>query len=312
MPIEARGHIPAALPDLSVKVMQDVKEYAVHRAVFPPLNVKKMSDQYFFYNVEDNFRVAQDYRANATESNGIDPVALTQQVYFMAEHSLHRYVSDRDRENADTAIDPEMDAVEEVTSVVARVKERSCALTIFTTTSFATANRLILSSNAWANDTTTSQIIDDIDVAKNQILLSTGKLPNGMVVGYQTWNNAVKDHADILDRIKWSERGVVSEDIAAMVLGLDSITIGKGINRTTEPGISATTGYIFNAAALIYYNDPSPKLRSSNFGVTFQKADPVIDKIRDDHRKSDKIEVSWTYDQRTILTNAGYLITAVN
>ena len=97
-----------------------------------------------------------------------------------------------------------------------------------------------------------------------------------------------------------------------MVLGLDGITIGKGINRTTEPGISATTGYIFNAAALIYYNDPSPKLRSSNFGVTFQKADPVIDKIRDDHRKADKIEVSWTYDQRTILTNAGYLITAVN
>lgn len=312
MPREAQGHVNAALADLSVKVMQSSEEYNVHRALFPAKTVQKMSDVYYVYNTANSFRRAYDIRANGAESNRIRDLDLSQVTYQMAEHSLHEMVSDRDRENADTAVQPEMDAVQDVTTIIARNKEVDCALKAFTSTSFSGGNLLTLSSNAWDLDTTTSSPIDNVDTARSNVLQNTGKAPNAMVVGFNTWQDGIKDHADILDRIKYSERGIVSEDIAAAVFGLDRITVGKGITRTTNDGISATTGYIFQSKALIYYNETNPRLRSQNFGVTFQRNMPTVERFREDLKKADRFEVSHIYDQRIVLSLSGYLIAATD
>lgn len=311
MSLEALGHINAALPDLSIKVMQQVAEYNIHRLVFPPKPVQKMSDSYFIYDVTGSFRTAQDYRANAAESNNIDELAMSTATYVLMEHSLNRMVSDRDRENADASIDPEFDAVQDVTTTIARNKEVDCALKIFTTSTYGGSNKAVLSSNAWNNDTTTSSPIDDVDTARENLLQNTGKVPNGMVMGLKTWQ-VLKDHADLLDRIKFSERGIITEQIAAVIFGIDNLTVSRGITRTTNAGISGTMGYIFDSAALLYYNDPNPRIRSQNFGITFQKAEPVIDRIRVMTKKSDMIEVSWFYDQKIVLSSSGYLISGTN
>lgn len=312
MPVESTRHVNRSLPDLSVKVMQEIEEYKVHRALFPSKNVNKMSDVYFIYNIADSFREAHDIRANRSESNQINELSISTSAYRMEEHSMHELVSDRDRENADEAVDPEFDAVADVTTILARNKELEAARTIFTSTAFGGGNLTTLSSNAWDNDTVTSNPIDDIDIGRSNIIQNTSKTPMGICMGFDTWQNGIKDHAALLDRIKYSERGVLSTELAAMVLGVDEIIVSKGIFRTTEPGISATTDYIFKSAALLYFNDSNPGIRSSNFGATFQKSTPVIDRMRIETKKSDMIEVSWTYDQKVILSLSGFFFASTD
>ncbi len=312
MPVESTGHINKSLPDFSVKVMQEVEEYKVHRALFPVKNVKKMSDAYFIYNIADSFREAHDIRANRTESRQINELSLSQSSYRMDEHSMHELVSDRDRENADAALDPEFDAVADVTTILARNKELEAARMFFTSTAFGGGNLTTLSTNAWDNDTVTSNPIDDIDIGRSNILKNTAKVPMGLCMGFDTWQNGIKDHAALLDRIKYSERGILGEDLAAAVLGVGEIIVSKGVFRTTEPGISGTTDYIFQSGALLYFNESSPKIRSSNFGITFQKKEPFIDKMRIQTKKSDMIEVSWTYDQKIVLSLSGYFFAATD
>lgn len=309
MPNEAKRHIPAALPDLSIKVRQDVTEYRAAATLFPERNVAKMNDQYYIYNIADNFRTAHDIRANATESNGIDSLGLSTAAYSLAEHALHEYVSDRDRANADPAVDPYVDAVEDVTTILMRNKEVEAALKTLTTTTYGSGNLLTLSSNAWAFNTSTSSPIEDIDTASLNIQAATAKVPNTIVLGLRD-HNVLKDHSEILDRIKYSERGIITEDILSAVFGVQNYTVSKGLYRSTVPGISGTVTRIFDNAAVVCYNETNPRLRTSNFGVTFQKREPQIDIIRDDHRDADKIQQKWFYEQKIGLSSSGFLIKA--
>lgn len=310
MPAEARRHVNQAINDLSIKVRQSQEEYQINKVIFPEKNVEKMSDVYYVYNVADNFRTFHDIRANRSESNGIQELGLSQVTYNLAEHSLHEYVSDRDIENSDKAVSPIMDAMEDVQMGLIRNKELACAEMILTTAAYGSGNLLNLSSNSWSYATTTSDPIEDMDIARENIQGAIGKVPNGMVLGFKD-HNVLKDHSAILDRIKYSERGIVTEDILSAVFGLTNYTVGKGLYRTTAPGISATVALIFNNSAVVYYNEPNPGLKSSNFGMTLQRPGVSMKTIRDEHKASDKHEMSWFYEQRIVLSSAGFLIKGI-
>lgn len=313
MPAQNR-HVPKALTDLSVKVMQDQSVFNIGTALAPIKNVTEKTDQYFKYNEGQQFRVNDSIRAPKAPAAEIDLTELSTTSYTMRRHSVKIAVSEEEKKTSDPAVDPELDAVEEITMALLRERELEVARVFFTTTSFS-ANITTLSDGKWSQDTTTSTPIDDSDTALQGILQRTGQVANGLAMGRVT-RDALKDNTDILDRVKWSERGIITDDILAAVMNIDKVHVGNTIHRTTDEGISATTNFMFNSQAIFFFNNPKPKIKSANLGITFagifggQK--PEMKRYFDDSRDSTIIELDWMYSVDLVLSISGYMFNGTN
>ncbi len=307
-------HVPQALVDLSIKTLQDRTVYNTGEVLAPTKRVTKEVDKYYKYSVDQQFRNENSVRANHAPSKRIDTTELSATSFNLQWHSLNIPVSERDRMNSDPAVNPEIDAVQELTDSLLRERELEVAKTFFTTTSFGT-NLLTLSSNAYDLDTTTSDPIGDADTSINSVLKSTGQIVNNLVMGKQTFD-VIKDHPDILDRIKWSERGIITSDLLGAVLNTENVTVSKSVFRSTDEGISATTNFIYDTQMLYIYNTPAPGIRSANLGITFSglagEAMPKMRRWFDNDIQSDIIELEWAYDVELVNSLSGAMVASTH
>jgi hypothetical protein len=305
----APRHTPKALSDYSVKYSQDITEYNLSDSIAPVKSVEEKTDQYYIYDPSDLFRVGHTVRANKTPAKPVDFSNLSTSTYVMKNHALKTFVSREDKETSDPSVDPEMDAVEEVTQQLMLDREYDCAQKFLTTTAITNYKTL---TDKWSYDTTTSNPIADIDTATTVILRAIAKVPAGAVCGHQTMQT-LKSHTEILDRIKWSERGVLTEEIIASILGLPKITVNKTIYNSAAEGLANTQSFLVNSMFLVYYNSTKPQRKNANLGTTFAGiyggAAPEVKRYRDDSLDSDVIELNWMYDQKVVLSLSGYLLT---
>ena len=308
-----KRHRDKALADLSIKLMQDMMDYNAQRTLAPIKSVAEKSDEYYVYNIHDAFRAGDTKRANRSKARRVELERLSVGSYLLQNHASAIEVSKEDKAFSDPAVDPSEDAIQEITHDLMLDMELNVAETFFTTSAIQ-VNLLTLSTNKWDYDTTTSDPIADFDTAIQGLIKSIAKRPNGAFMGKKTFD-ILKDHAEILDRIKWSERGVVSEDMLGNVLGVP-VTVNTVINQTLAFGLSATTGFVFDDKVLIYYNKANPGLRSTNLGTTFVglygDSSPAVRRYRDESIDSDVIELNWMYDVKLVHSLSGYLIDNVS
>ena len=308
-------HLPIPLQDLTVKAVQDDTVFKLASALAPVKRVGKVTDQFYVYNVDQQFAIENDVRANnISPAKEISLTDVTATTYNLKRHSMKIAVGDADMKNSDPAINPAIDAVQELGTKMQLIKELEVAKTFLTSTSFS-VNLATLSSNAWDLDTTTSTPIDDGQTAQEAILKNTGRLMNGLVIGRPTLN-VLKDHSDILDRVKWSERGLITTDILASVFDIERVVVSDSIGRTTDEGISATVDFNVTQKALFFYNTPTPGLKTMNCGVTFSglfgDAKPKLKRWFDKDRDAHMFEMDWMYDTMITQSLSGYLFNAVH
>jgi len=308
-----KRHRNKALADLSIKFMQDMMDYNAQRALAPVKRVTEKSDEYYIYNRDDAFRPGDTKRANKAKARRVELERLSVGSYLLSNHASAIETSEEDKAFADPAVNPSEDAILEITRDLMLDMELTVAENFFTSTAI-TSNLLTLSTDAWDLDTTTSTPIDDFDTAIRGLMTSIAKKPSGALMGKKTFD-VLKNHADILDRVKWSERGVVGEEVMANVVGVP-IAVNSVINQTIKYNISSTSDFVFDNNVLVYYNSDSSGLRSANLGITFVglygDTAPAVRRYRDELIDSDVLELNWMYDVKLVSSLSGYLIKAAN
>ena len=308
-----RRHRNKALADYSIKYMQDAQDYNAQKMLAPAKKVVEKTDEYYIYDRDDAFRAGDTRRANHAEARLVENQALSVGSYQLRNHALKTLISAEDDAFSDDVVNPREDAIEELADLMLRDMEIEVAKNFFTSTAIQT-NLLTLSSNAWDNDTTTSNPIDDMDTAIQGIITSIAKKPTGAFMGKKTFD-ILKDHPEVLDRVKWSERGVVTEDIMSNVLGLP-VGVNHVVNATTDYGVSTTAGFLFDGKVLVYYNKENPSKKNANMGTTFVglygDSAPVVKRYREERFDSDVIELNWMYDVKLVHSLSGYLINSAH
>jgi hypothetical protein len=224
-------HIDAILTNISVAYIQDQNAFVASK-VFPTIPVEKQSDKYFVYTKGDWFRDEAQLRAPATESAG-SGYNLTTATYNTQVYAFHKDVDDQVRANADNPLNPDRDATSFITQRMLLRQEIQWASEFFTTSVWATDST---PTNLW-NDYTASDPIGDVETAKATILTSTGFLPNTMVMGYDVFRQ-LRNHPDIVDRVKYTSAENVTEDILARFFGVDRILVARAVKNTGLEGDS--------------------------------------------------------------------------
>ncbi len=328
-PAQSDLHVNAPLTNVSVAYIQNTADF-ISSKVFPKVPVKKQSDLSWKYSKSDWRRNDVSKRAASTETPGIG-WKMDTDTYFAHVYGVHKDIDDQVRSNADSNFRVDSDATKFVTNQLLLKRDIDWTDRFFTPgvwdTEYAGVGSAPSGSSEflnWSDDG--SDPINDVSKWVVDFRQLTGYTPNAIVAGAQVIRE-LKNHPDIIDRIKYTQRGIVSEDLIATLFGVDKIHTALATQAVTPETTDARTQdeaatYEFIAdenSLLLCYSAPSPSLMTPTAGYTFTwdgyaggNAEGIrIKNFRQEHIASDRIEGEMTYDMKVVAPDMGVFCTSV-
>jgi len=300
-------HVDAILTNISTAYIQNPSAYTSSQ-VFPVIPVDHQSDKFYTYTKADWFRDEAQRRADGTESAG-SGYTLGTDNYSCDTYAFHKDVSDRVRANADNPIQPDRDATMFVTQRMMLRQEIQWVSEFFTTSVWATD---VTPTNLWS-DFAASDPIEDIETGKETILSTTGYMPNTLVLGYQVARK-LRNHPDIVDRVKWTSSQNITMDMLARMFEVDRIIVARAIKNTANEGQTASYSFTHGKHAWLGYVNPTPGLMQPTAGYTFMwkgvseglGTNVGISRFRMPHLRVDRIEAQMSWDYKVVGSDLGY------
>jgi len=93
---------------------------------------------------------------------------------------------------------------------------------------YPTANKASLGGSSLWSDPLSSDPLADVETGKEAIRRQTGRYPNTLMLSAQT-AKALRVHADIIDLIKYTGRGVAWTNLFADLFGVERVVIGGAV-----------------------------------------------------------------------------------
>lgn len=262
-------HINKPLTNISVAYIQDRSEYIANE-VFPEVGVQKASDKYFTYDKNDWFRDEAQRRAPATESAG-GGYNLSDDTYSCVVYAFHKDIDSQTEANYDEPLDADRDATEFVSQRLLLKRDKLFIDDFLTTSVWDTdlqGGDGVNDFEEW-NDYANSDPIGVITAQRRAVKKTTGLKPNRLLIGGEVWDE-LKDHSDILDRIKYTREAIdINPALVARAFDLDKIVIAEGIEATNTEGGTAAYDHLVGKKALLYYVPSRPTILQPAAGYTF-------------------------------------------
>jgi len=118
-------------------------------------------------------------------------------------------------------------------------------------------------------------------------------------MGSYVWS-ALKNHPDVLDRIKYTQRGVVTTDLLAALLDLEAVEVTQAVTNSGPEGGAESLAYIGGKHALLCYAPAAPALDHPSAGYGFlwtaRGPQPRTTRERIPGREGELITVEAWYD----------------
>lgn len=276
MPTMQDAHVDRALTNVSVAYIQEASNFIADK-IFPTIPVKRQSDMYYKYSRADFMRDEAQLRGAATESAGGDYGVEASDPYFCRKHAFHKDVTEEERANYDEPLDADKDANTFVTQKMLIRREMAWASKFFKegiwgreiegAEAAAPGSKGINEKVIYFNKPT-SNPIETITSAGVQMAGETSYRPNTLVLSPYVFN-ALKNHEDILDRIKYTQKGIVTTDLLATLFEVDNVYVAWAVVNTAAKGTEENTSFIMGKHALLCYANPTPALRQPSAGYIF-------------------------------------------
>ena len=314
-------HTDAVLTNISVAFMQEQSKY-IATQVFPVVTVDKASNLFYKYDQEDWFRDEAQKRADATESAG-SGYEVGKDSYNCDVYAFHKDVGDQLIANADAPLNPLREATEFVAARMLLRQERQFVTDFLTTgvwtNEFAgvaaapTGNQFIKWSDYAASDP-----IQDIERFKESIAGKTGYDANTLTLGKNVFTK-LKNHPDIIDRIKYTSSENVTTELLARLFEVDKVLVSRSMFASNKEGQAAAYSYNFADSILLTHSASNPGLLTPSAGYTFawtgvsDGAGLAIGttQFRMEHLRAERIESQSAWDNKVIAADLGAMATAV-
>ncbi len=325
MPSQADLHVNVPLTNVSVAYMQSADSYIADK-VFPKVPVQKQSDLFWKYSKSDWRRTDVKRRAPGTETPGVGWNMDTDQ-YFCHVYGVHKDIADQERANTDSNFNLDRDATEFITNQQLLKRDIDWTSSYFKTGVWATERTGVPGApgagqfQQW--DQAASDPIGDVSRWMIEFRRLSGFAPNIAILGAYVMS-ALKQHPDIIDRIKYTQRGIVTEDLIATLFDVDELYVsyatvsdGPQMNDAKTQDAAATFSFIGNQTGVLFaYSPPAPSLLTPAAGYTFTWSGYLggngqgvrVKRFRMEHIASDRIEAEQTYDMKVVSPDLGLFL----
>ena len=282
-----------------------INEDFVSDKIFPIVSVAKEAGEIPHFGKEA-FKIHDTERAIRANSNIIQPDDRTLTSYLLKEHDA-AYPIDY-REDEEDMFNLEQEAVDTVSQIIELGREKTAADIAQTASNYATGNKTTLSGTDQFTDAG-SDPIGVVDDAKSAIKTSLGANHRiTMVMGESTFK-ALKKHQQLIDKIKYSQKGIVTLDLMKEFFDIEDIAVGKA---TYWDGTSFVDLWGDNIVLAV-----TPKNIGSyhvpSFGYTFRKKKmPQVDTYMENGNKIKYVRRTDIYQVKMMSDVGGYLISDTN
>lgn len=316
-PTRSDVHVNKPLTNISIAYIQRAEDFIADK-VFPIVPVMKQSDRYFVYTKESWFRTEARVRAPSSESAGSGFAIDNTPSYFADVWAVHKDVDDQTRANADQPLDMDRDATLFVTQQLLLRREKQFMSKYLTTGVWTGHTGGDYTPSALWSNYTTSNPMADIDALKQEIKKNTGYMPNTLVLAPDVFF-ILRNHPIVVDRIKYTQRGIVTEDILASLFGVEKLVVALVTNDTAAEGEAGVFSYLTSKSFLLVYSNPAPSILQPTGGYIFSwqglfgagAQGNRIMSFRMEHLKSDRIEGEMSFDMKLVGSDLGVYGTAV-
>lgn len=237
--------------------------------------------------------------------------------YLAEEWALEHTIDDRQRANTDAPIRLDENAVSLLTQKQLIRSDRMWATKFW-------------QSGVWTHEVSSGFVLWDaansdpiglIDLWKEEMMQSTGMRPNTLILGANV-KRTLRSHADIIDRIKYTQTGVADDGILASLFEVENLRVARSVYNAAAEGAEDDFRYIVNPSnAWLGYIAPSPALDTPTAiarfawtglipGATNQYGG-VITRGRDDRAYTDWFHNRTAYDMRIVSEDLGVFFTGL-
>lgn len=247
--------------------------------VFPTLPVAHKSDNYPIYKkgyfYRDEFAV-RPYGGRPKEIG----YKIEKGVYSCEEEALEAKIDDRVRANADVgSLDPDVANQRLLRTQALIHRDNEWASSFFKTGVWTvnwtgeekapTKTEEESEEKFLQFDQTGSEPIEFFDQRRLDIGSKTGYLPNKLVIGADVYR-VLKNHPAIVERIKYTQRGIVTLDILAELFDVEEVFVPLGVINSATEGEADSINYIVNRkSALLVYANNAPSIQEPSAGYSF-------------------------------------------
>lgn len=313
MSIDARTvHIDAPLSNL---VVGFEPQGLIVNDLYPVINVAKQSDLYYEYTKGDFFRIPETTaRAPKTKGRTVE-FSVSSKAYYASNYALVEEMSYEVMANADTPLKLKEKAARNLTNLLMLDYEVRVADQLTTGSnlgSFSTPGSLWSSSAAGTSDP-----FGDMQTAKSAIRSTTGLEANTIILGRQVYDALIR-HADIIDRIKYVQKGVVTADVLASLFDVDRVLVGNSIKNTGSEGLADSFSDVWGKNCVLAHltRGADADGRNPSLGYSFRWTNPLfgtpmaVESWDDpDHGNFQNMRVQYYQDEKIVAPELGYLWT---
>ncbi|MBN1867119.1 hypothetical protein JW916_07475 [Candidatus Sumerlaeota bacterium] len=306
MPEVTQVHVDVALTNVSLAYRNPA---FIADLVAPPVGVRKQQDKYFVYDSDrEAFRSTSDLRAPGAEANEVD-FALSTDTYYCEDHALVSVIPDEERDNADPAIQPDIDRTEFLSDKIDLNKEIELANVVATDASLP--GTTLSGDDQWSD--ADSDPFAAIEAGKASVIEKVQVMPNTLVLPYEVYTQ-VRLHEKVLAHVHYSGNYVPTAQVLAELFDIERILVPRAVKNTALPGNTPAMSYVWGKNAFLCYVPPRAALKTVSFAHTFAWTSApgaiggrLVEKWRDHARKSDVVRVQRYYDQKVIASDAIYV-----
>ncbi|NIV35803.1 MAG: hypothetical protein GWN58_42060, partial [Anaerolineae bacterium] len=250
-PTTRQVHLDTAMTNISIAYRND--NYIAEQ-VFPVVPVQHQSDKYFVFDKASWFRNEAGVRAPGTRGPEVE-YSVSSSTYACVPVSATKVVPDEMVRNADQPLQPRREATEFVTDKVLLYLEEDVANNYIFGNNWTASGAGGTSSGSLRWDNDLSDPIGDVETAKEHIVSAIGREPNVMVMGRQVWT-ALANHPDMLDKIKYTSPGIVTQAMLPNLFQIPRVLIGNAIYTTSLEGATASYSYIWGKTVWLGWVPP--------------------------------------------------------
>lgn len=234
-------------------------------ALFPNLPSMKRGGKIVKYGKEA-FKVYDSLRAPRAVAKRIDWSMLTPVSLALEDHALEIPVDDAEIEEAEDPIRPEIDATLIVQEAIRVEREKAQADLAQNLATYPTGNKVTLSGTSQWNDAASTPI-QNINTGKEAVRSKIGRYPNTLLMGPNVLNS-LGLHAQIMDKIKYTQTGIVTPQLLSALFGIDRVVVGAGVYSDAAGNFTDLWG----KHAILAWVPPQAGKYIPSFGYTPQLA----------------------------------------
>lgn len=315
------GHIDRALTNISVGYMQSADAFIADK-VFPIVPVTKQSDVFFKYSKADMFRNEVKERGRGAESAGGQWNIEVSDPYYCRKYAFHYDITQEEKVNYDQPINVDRDTTEWLAQKMLLKREVDFSNKFFKTGIWGRDVQAATAPGSGQIKKWTDPASDPVKVVNDEMLKmagATGVKPNFAIISPDVFY-ALKNHGDIMDRIKYTQKGVITLDLIAGLFELDNIFIPWAVSNAgpATPGyddVKDDISFIYEGKMLLGYRATRPSLKTATAGYIFAWTGlegstaygSRLVRIKMDQLGlgTERLEMEMAYDQKVICKDMG-------